>query len=208
MWSYRYGGLTDEGQRMFLDSDGTELTGNQISGKDPDAAVFSGQRDPKITVGLSNTFRYRGFSLSVMAMYYGNYFMRGLQEGTLSSPYGAYDPKPMASYLLDAWTPENTDTTVPGIFQNDRSSNTDGAGAYNYLDIYVQPADFIKIRNIVVGYDLPQKWTAISGMQNANLRFQIDNPAALWTKNSVGLDPETGGIRRPSTFILGLSLNL
>ena len=208
MWSYRYGGLTDEGQRMFLDKDDARLTGNQISGKDIDAVVFSGQRDPKITMGMNNTLRYRGFSFAVMAVYYGNYYMRSLQEGTLSSPLGAYNPGPMASYLLDAWTPEHTDTTVPGIFQYDRTSNTDGSGAYNYLDIYVQPADFIKIRNIVIGYDLPQSLTAHSGMQNVNLRFQIDNPGALWTKNRVGVDPETGGLRRPSTFILGLALNL
>ena len=74
--------------------------------------------------------------------------------------------------------------------------------------MYVQPADFIKIRNIVLGYDLPQNWTGRIGMQQANLRFQIDNPTTLWTKNSVGVDPETGGIRRPASFILGLALNL
>lgn len=207
MWSYRFGGLTDEGQRMYLDKDDSKLTGNQISGKDTDAVIYSGQREPKITMGLSNTLRYRGFSLSVMAVYYGDYMMRNLQAGTLSSPVGAYNPGTMASYLLDAWTPENTDTTVPGIFQYDRTSNTDGGGAYNYLDIYVQPADFIKIRNIVLGYDLPQQWSGRIGMQNANLRFQIDNLPVIWTKNKVGVDPETGGIRRPSTFILGLALN-
>lgn len=207
MWSYRYGGLTEEGQRMYLDQNDTKLTGNQISGKDPDAAIYSGQREPKITMGMSNTFRYRGFSLSIMAVYYGDYMMRSLQAGTLSSPVGAYNPGPMASYLLDAWTPDHTNTTVPGIFQNDRTSNTDGS-AYNYLNMYVQPADFIKIRNIVLGYDLPQNWTGRIGMQQANLRFQIDNPTTLWTKNSVGVDPETGGIRRPASFILGLALNL
>lgn len=207
MWSYRFGGLTDEGQRMYLDKDDSKLTGNQISGKDTDAVIFSGQREPKITMGLSNTLRYRGFSLAVMAVYYGDYMMRSLQAGTLSSPVGAYNPGTMASYLLDAWTPENTDTTVPGIFQYDRTSNTDGGGAYNYLDIYVQPADFIKIRNIVLGYDLPQQWTGRIGMQYANLRFQIDNLPVIWTKNRVGVDPETGGIRRPTTFIVGLALN-
>ena len=207
MWSYRFGGLTDEGQRMYLDKDDSKLTGNQISGKDTDAVIYSGQREPKITMGLSNTLRYRGFSLAVMAVYYGDYMMRSLQAGTLSSPVGAYNPGTMASYLLDAWTPENTDTTVPGIFQYDRTSNTDGGGAYNYLDIYVQPADFIKIRNIVLGYDLPQQWTGRIGMQYANLRFQIDNLPVIWTKNRVGVDPETGGIRRPTTFIVGLALN-
>ena len=207
MWSYRFGGLTDEGQRMFLDKDDSKLTGNQISGKDTDAVIYSGQREPKITMGLSNTLRYKGFSLAVMAVYYGDYMMRSLQAGTLSSPMGAYNPGTMASYLLDAWTPDNTDTTVPGIFQYDRTSNTDGGGAYNYLDIYVQPADFIKIRNIVLGYDLPQQWSGRIGMQHANLRFQIDNLPVIWTKNRVGVDPETGGIRRPTSFILGLALN-
>jgi TonB-linked SusC/RagA family outer membrane protein len=207
MWSYRFGGLTDEGQRMFLDKDNSKLTGNQISGKDIDAVIFSGQREPKITMGMSNTFRYRRFSLAVMAVYYGDYMMRSLQAGTMSSPVGAYNPGTMPSYLLDAWTPENTNTTVPGIFQYDRTTFTDGSGAYNYLDIYVQPADFIKIRNLVLGYDLPNQWTKRIGMQYANLRFQIDNLPVVWTKNSVGVDPETGGIRRPTTFILGLALN-
>lgn len=207
MWSYRFGGLTDEGQRTFLDQDGTQLTGNQISGRDVDAVIFSGQRDPKITMGMINTFRYKGFSLSAMAVYYGKNHMRSLQEGTLSSPAGAYNPEPMRSYLLDAWRPDHTDTTVPGIFQYDRSSTTDGAGAYNFLDIYVQPADFIKIRNIVLGYDLPAAWRVKGGLQNATLRFQIDNLPPLWKKNRIGVDPETGGISRPASFILGLTLN-
>jgi hypothetical protein len=158
-------------------------------------------------MGMGNTFHYKGFSLTIMAVYYGNYMIRCLQAGTSSSPAGAYNPGPMASYLLHAWTPENPQTDVPGIFQNDKTSATEG-NAYNYLDIYVQPADFIKIRNIVLGYDLPQNWTGKIGMQNANLRFQIDNLSALWTKNTVDVDPETGGLHRPTSFIFGLTLNL
>ena len=207
MWSYRFGGLTEDGQRRYLDSNGAKLSGNEISGKDPDAVIYSGQREPKVTMGVDNTFYYRGFNLSIMAVYYGGYKMRCLQTNALSLPVGANNPGPMPSYLLRAWTPENPNTDVPGTFQNSKNLNAEGGGQYNYLDIYVQDADFIKIRNIVLGYDLPRNLTGKLGMQNINVRFQVDNLKPLWTKNSVGIDPETGGITLPTSFILGLNLS-
>ncbi|MBQ7998133.1 MAG: hypothetical protein IJ296_02260 [Bacteroidales bacterium] len=66
----------------------------------------------------------------------------------------------------------------------------------------------MKIRNIVLGYDLPQRWINKIGINRASIRFQIDNPKALWVANDINVDPETLGIRNPSSYILGININL
>ena len=96
------------------------------------------------------------------------------------------------------------------------ATNTPGIGRYSsnslgseprYSDISIHHADFLKIRNIVFGYDFPQQWIKHLGMNRLNLRFQIDNPKYLWVANDVHVDPETLGLRNPSSFIFGLNIN-
>ena len=41
----------------------------------------------------------------------------------------------------------------------------------------------------------------------ASLRFQIDNPKYLWVANDVHVDPETLGLRNPSSYIFGLNIS-
>jgi len=55
---------------------------------------------------------------------------------------------------------------------------------------------------------LPEKFLKNLGINRVSLRFQIDNPKYLWVKNKVGVDPETLGIRNPSSYIFGLNINL
>ena len=74
-------------------------------------------------------------------------------------------------------------------------------------DIFVQPANFIKIRNLTFGYDVPKEFIRQIGLNNLQLRFQVNNLPALWKKNNVKVDPETLGIRRQVTYVLGLNFN-
>ena len=69
-------------------------------------------------------------------------------------------------------------------------------------------ASFIKLRNVTFGYTVPENFTRRIGINQLTLRFQINNPKALWTANSVGVDPETLGIRRQSSYMFGLNLNI
>ena len=69
-------------------------------------------------------------------------------------------------------------------------------------------ADFIKIRNIVLGYNLPEAWLRKYGINNCQLQFQINDPKAIWVKNNIGIDPETLGHRGRSSYVFGLNINL
>ena len=143
-----------------------------------EAVVYSGQTDPKVVSK-----------------------MRALEEQeTYHVPYG-----PVPSYFLNAWTPEHP-TNTPGIGQ---WSSTSGIGSEAlYTDAYVRPADFLKIRNIVLSYDLPEMWLEKIRLQRASVSFQLNNPKWLWVKNKVGIDPETLSLRDPSSFVFGLNINI
>jgi len=68
---------------------------------------------------------------------------------------------------------------------------------------------------VVLGYQLPQKWTDKLGAKNVRLTFQLNNPKALWVKNSIAADPETvnpvtgtGGASIPTSYVFGINFNL
>ncbi len=110
----------------------------------------------------------------------------------------------MSSVYNNAWTPDNP-TDVPGI--GEFASTSLGSEPRN-ADNCLYDADFIKIRNITLGYDLPQRWSSRVGINKVTVRFQVNDPKAIWTKNSAGIDPETLGIRKQTSYMFGINLSL
>ena len=206
MWSAVFAGLDSLGVKTWY-ADSARLRPGRPSTVDLNAVVYSGQADPKLTAGFENTLRYKGFSLSIMAVYYGGHHMR-LPSGLTPMPTGTPALSgPMPSYFLRAWTPTNKDTDAPGVLQHLSSTGASTSWLDNYTDIYVVAADFFKIRNILFGYELPKQWLSKVGINNASLRFQIDNPNISWIKNDIGLDPETMGVRLSTSYIFGLNFS-
>ena len=201
LWSYRFAGISDQkgekGQTLWYIEDGGKS--HNASSKSTSIMEYSGQSEPKVIMGMDNSVRWNGFSFSILMAYYGGHMMRALAETeTFGVPATAIN-----SYFLNAWTPENP-TNTPGI---GRYASTAVGSEPGYSDISIHHADFLKIRNIVFGYDFPQQWIKHLGMNRLTLRFQIDNPKYLWVANSVHVDPETLGLRNPSSFIFGLNVN-
>lgn len=202
LFSYQHGGLNAVGQSQWLKADGTLTTGS-LTSADINAIVFSGGIDPKINVTLINEFTYKGFSLNILSVYYGGHFQRALQPSFVTG--ASYGPLP--SYTLDAWTPTNTNTYIPGYGQY----AAPGAIIQNQVinsDVFVRPSDFIKIRSVGLGYKLPRQVAGKLGGRDIGFRFQLNNPKALWIKNNVGIDPETGTAPVLTSYVFGLNFNL
>ena len=202
LWSYRFAGISDQkgqqGQTLWYVED--DETSHSASGKSPGILEYSGQSEPKIIMGMDNSVKWNGFSLSVLMAYYGGHMMRALAE---SESMSSYWNMALASYYVNAWTPENP-TNTPGIGQYGTNSI---AYETSYSNTAIHHADFLKIRNIVIGYDFPQEWIKHLGMNRLSLRFQIDNPKYLWVANSVHVDLETLGLRSQSSYIFGLNVS-
>ncbi|MCI6549851.1 MAG: SusC/RagA family TonB-linked outer membrane protein [Prevotella sp.] len=201
LWSYRFAGISDvqgeKGQTLWYIEDNGKT--HNAASRSISILEYSGQSEPKINMNMDNRLTWNGFSLSLMMAYYGGHVMRALAEDeTFNVPTTA-----IPSYFINAWTPEHP-TGTPGI---GRYASTSLGSEPRYSDISVRKADFLKVRNIVFGYDLPQQWLTAIRANRVSLRFQIDNPKYLWVANKVNVDPETLGIRTPSSFIFGLNVN-
>ena len=143
--------------------------------------------------------------------YYGGHKMRALIE---EETFGVAQGQAVRSYFVNAWTPENP-TNTPGIGRY--ASNSIGWEP-SYGTNSIRNASFLKIRNIVLGYELPENWARKIGASRVNLQFQIGNLPALWTAfrpgkemsyydKSIRFDPETLGIPQRSSYIFGLHIN-
>lgn len=202
VWSYEFAGI-DDGTifmpgAMLMYGENRQLT-HGASTASTDILVYSGQSEPKTIMGLDNRFTWNGLSLNVLMAYYSGHVAR------MNAETETFNVNPAAEslYRYYSWTPENP-TDHPGYGQY--GSNAIGSEP-SYADKFVYSAAFLKIRNIVLGYELPRKWLEPIGLERANLQIQIDNPKPLWLANPLGMDPETMGVRTPSTFIFGVNIN-
>ena len=83
---------------------------------------------------------------------------------------------------LDSWTPENTNTNVPRAVLQDPNGNT------RESDRFLESGDFVRLRQIQIGYSLPK--SLLAKMKSENLRIYISGENLLtWTKYK-GIDPE------------------
>ena len=213
IWSYRFAGISDQegekGMTLWYVEDDRKVHSAQSASIE--TVVYSGQTDPVVVAGLDNRFTWNGLSLNILMAYYGGHVMRALNE---IETFGVAQGAAVASYFVNAWTPENP-TETPGI---GRYASYSLGSEQRYSDISVRNAAFLKIRNIVLGYELPENWVRKVGASRVNLQFQVDNIPAVWTAfkpykemsyypKSVKYDPETAGIPMRPSYIFGLHIN-
>ncbi|MBT2560198.1 SusC/RagA family TonB-linked outer membrane protein [Pedobacter sp. ISL-68] len=200
LYSYQFRGLDATGLPQWLLSDGS-LTTSTIPNTDPNAVVFSGGMDPTLSMAFNNEVSFKNFSFSVYAVYYGGHYLRDNAPRLYDEPeYGS-----LSNTILNSWTPTNTNTTIPGFgeyYQEEANANP-----MVYADEFVKSADFFKVRNIVLSYSLRPSPIKKLGIANVKFRFQIDNPNFSWTKEELSIDPETGGLRIPTAYVLGVNVN-
>ena len=103
-----------------------------------------GSAIPKVTMGMTNTFRYKNVSLSVFL---------NAQLGQTANNW-LYDVS-HNSYrqnrlMVDFWTPENPTNKYPKN-SLDTSVNPMSAGFY-------EKTDFLRVQDVTLAYRVPQRW--------------------------------------------------
>lgn len=180
---------------------------------DYSAASFykSGSALPNVFGSLNNTFKYRGFDASFLITYsFGGKVLDQYEYNLLND--GNKSGYQMSREALDSWTPENVDASNP-IFIPNNSNNSNGASTR-----FLHKSDFIKLKNISVGYTLPKSLLSKISVDQLRLFTTIDN-LYVWSLDSAfkGWDPEMAGISGvlsnggavplPRTVLFGLSVN-
>jgi hypothetical protein len=201
IYSFQFAGLNATGVPQWYDSRGTKTTAT-LGSSEAEALVFSGDADPRKNFSFNNDLSYKGVSLSIFAVYYGGHYFRA-RPVPVAWNTPTYSSLP--SYYLDSWTPTKTNTDIPGMNQYYQVPINN---QYYYSDNLVREADFFKIRNIVLGYDLPSSIASKIKSTSLRVRFQVNNPKSIWMKQKdVHVDPETGGAPIPTSFVFGINAN-
>lgn len=112
---------------------------------------FLGSGLPKIHYGLNARAEWEGFDLSLSTYGAANFKAVDFVDLTLRSSYGALN-KDVGQ--LNAWRPENTDTDVPRVAYKSTGSITNDM----FSQRFIQNASYLKIANIELGYNFPDKW--------------------------------------------------
>lgn len=108
---------------------------------------------------------------------------------------------------------------APGHNGMPRFSNLDSNGNQRMSDRWIEDGSYLRIQNISLSYNLPQRWARKAYIQNARIYFNVQN-VYTFTKYS-GYDPEIGAYNQsslmqnidrgryptPRTYTLGLNLS-
>ena len=95
-------------------------------------------------------------------------------------------------HQLDTWTPENPNAKFPLLLVDANGTMSNNL----FSSFWVRSGAFARIKNIVLGYTLPRKWTRKAFIERVRVYGTINNLATIRAKDNFykGFDPEqTGG---------------
>jgi len=160
------------GTFRFRDVDGNGIVND-------DDRTFIGNPHPDYNFGLNFDFGYKNFSL--------NLFVNGQQGNKLFhfqqwfTDFNNFQGN-RSTRILDAWSPENRDGTVPSLNEN-RPTNESLESTY-----YVEDGSFTRIRNLQLSYSIPTSMIEHLGLTNATVFVQGKN--VLTFTDYLGIEPE------------------
>ena len=186
----------------YLDSSRTKTTNNYSSAQ----RVPYGSASPKYFGGLTNTFSYRGFTLEAQFNYqFGNYVQDTWAGYYLGAGFNPGFNK--VRRILDRWQKPGDLTGVPKYIYGGNKS------FQSFSTFYLFKGDFIRLRNIQVGYDIPKTLLSKAKISSAFLYVRGTN---LWTwvkDKDLSFDPEQGvssqtnlDVLIPKTMTIGINL--
>ena len=184
-----YGDGVRAGDIKMLDLDGNHtLSYGASTLSDPGDRRVIGNSQPRYSYSFHAGFNWLGIDFYLMFQGIGHrdaYPGYDCQRfwGPYSRPYTSFVGK---DFMADVWTADNPDAYFP---------RARGYSALNgtlrvFNDRYLQNAAYLRLKNLTVGYTLPEKWTGKAGLSKVRVYFSGEN-LWYWTAlHSKYLDPE------------------
>lgn len=139
---------------------------------------YAGTGLPKVEANLSLGASYKGFDFSALIgsgwgnkLYNGNkYFYESMNSGTN-----------MLATTLNSWTPDNRSDVPRAVLQDPNGNSRES-------DRFLESGDFIRMRQLQIGYTIPNKM--LGGAKIDKLRFYVSVENLFTITNYSGIDPE------------------
>jgi TonB-dependent starch-binding outer membrane protein SusC len=176
-----YRAATKPGDRHFAD-----INGDGVVNADDRTRI--GNPQPKFYGGFSADFTYKGFDVNLY--FYGvygnkilNYVESNLESFQKRGSEGVENVS--VDYYKNHWTPSNPSNRYARALANDDNTLNNVPS-----DAWIENGSFLKLKNLTVGYTLPDK--IIKNLSLSNLRVYVSTQNLFWITGYSGLDPEIG----------------
>ena len=161
-----------------------------------------GNTIPKFTFGITPSFKYKGFDLSLL--FQG---IAGAHAYTQNNfTHLAWENRVISTKWRNAWTPQNTNTNVPSLKYDNSWDNSENS-------YWVHDLSFVKLKNVQLGYACPKSLVSKLGVQKVYIYANAQNVFSVVNKDYEGYDPErntfdSGNNLYPVPRIISFGVNL
>ena len=137
-----------------------------------------GNPHPDFTFGVTGNVKWKNFDASI--------FIQGSQGNDLFNGIFRYDLNTtnLPVSALERWTGEGSTNEHPRITHTDANQNN------RVSDRFVEDGSFVRIKNLQIGYTLPQSLQ--DKLDIGKCRFYVSASNLLTLTTYTGLDPEIG----------------
>ncbi|WP_316803168.1 TonB-dependent receptor [Pedobacter nototheniae] len=149
--------------------------------------TYVGTATPKFTGGFGNDFSYKNFTLNAFINFvYGNKVYNSSRE--LFDADGAY-PQYNSMDLRDGWNrwenPGDIATHPKAVVNGNKNS-------YKPSSRFLEDGSYIRLRNVTLGYNLPQ--TLLQKLKVSNIRVFVSGDNLVTLTKFSGMDPEVSNV--------------
>ena len=136
--------------------------------------TYIGDPNPDFTFGLTNTFSYKGFDLSVLLQgSVGN----DIYNVSRMDSEGMFDGRNQSTRVLERWRVPGQKTDVPRVGFNQQNST-----------YYLEDGSYLRVKDITLAYNVPRNMLKKMGLTRLMPYISLSN--LLTFTNYSGRDPE------------------
>jgi TonB-linked SusC/RagA family outer membrane protein len=179
------------GDTKKVDVAGTgNITG---SGNAKSSLIYIGDGTPHYTFGINLGASWKGFDIS--AFFQGQFKQNIMRNGWMAYPFSAIWTNQNPAFLGKTWTADNTNAIFPRLTVNPSRAS------WNYAnnDFMLQNNRYIRLKSLIVGYNLPASLTKKVNFERVRVYFSGND---LWESVHIkdGFDPEMGETSQNSGY--------
>lgn len=152
-----------------------------------DDRQYLGSPHPDFTYGFILSTQYKGFDLA--AQFYGVHGNTIYNQVRMSTEFFQSNVTANKSRkLLNAWTPDNTNTSVPKIENVQSFSTTSAFNSYA-----LESGSYFRLKTLTLGYTFNPNTSFMRMLQISNLRLYVQASNLFTITNYSGADPDISG---------------
>ncbi|WP_185154462.1 TonB-dependent receptor [Fulvivirga sp. M361] len=165
---------------------------------------------PDLTLGFNAKLGYKGFDLSIFIQSSIGNDIANMAKFYSSSPSGLDN---QFASRMNRWTAENPNANEPRMTVADPNQN------FLYSDRYIEDGDYVRLKNLQLGYTLPQN--LVNKMFASSIRVYVSSDNLITITDYSGFDPEVGPFQgnalhfgvdygqypQARTFMAGININ-